>query len=848
MRLIITAIAAAWLCCAQVPTAPVGAAGPTSWPTPATSASLLVAADHASTTLSADLNSTATSISVADSTNFVANSVVTVDYELIKICSKSTGTLTVCSGGRHWGNSPAASHTSGTVIANVISAIYPNQLRAEMIAFSTDRWGHIGSTVGVTPSAGNGISSWLFHPLTAPDLYLSADFVSPSLASSAPAQVPSASPATVTLTEALDASSLVLHVTSSALVTQYQILTVDREQMLVCSTGTGVITICSQKRGMGGTAPTTHAVGAIVKGVITKTEFVRLANEISAVQTDLFPTYGTGGTAVGLAWPNHAVTPKELLDACTTLTAACWNNFDTEWAALEASVDAGPVTHSNSVVAYPVPSGLSSSGAYTVTVSGTSVPVMTWRNKHFAWFAYSGTANVSINVTASVSSYVLSPIRNQVSSSLSGGHTITFSLTTSPKKLCLNKINGGGEPLYVIADPLETDAPASSGAGIYNVVTGYGADNTFSSNATGNINNAITAAANAGGGIVYVPSGRYKVGPVGVSGSPDIILKSNVKVYLAPGAVIEVPANSGCCFDSRYSQGVLAAMDVNNAKIYGRGVVYGHGQTQPGSFFRMLIGENAPGLTLQDVMLLESNDVTMKINGDNMTISNAKLLHDTGGSGGDGIDVELPCSNLKIINTLDLSSDDSIAISPGGNDRRTTPSTGSSNITITGNFFWQNATGHSFVVVPFRSIPGVSISNIFYDNNDTLDTDEWVALYPFGGTNIYNVTFSNSGVEHVRTKPFAIENVDCTSWGAGNCGTTNTGAIQLGFVRTVNITNVTIANIGAWDSTIAAWSSSADVEHIHFSNFWMNGSHILSAGAMNMDLINSQWIIDLTFQ
>jgi len=73
----------------------------------------------------------------------------------------------------------------------------------------------------------------------------------------------------------------------------------------------------------------------------------------------------------------------------------------------------------------------------------------------------------------------------------------------------------------------------TSGLPVYNVVTDYGACNADGTDATYDINRAITDAANAGGGIVYLPVGVYKVGrDSNAQGNPplSIALKSNVRI------------------------------------------------------------------------------------------------------------------------------------------------------------------------------------------------------------------------------------------------------------------------------------------------------------------------------
>jgi hypothetical protein len=70
---------------------------------------------------------------------------------------------------------------------------------------------------------------------------------------------------------------------------------------------------------------------------------------------------------------------------------------------------------------------------------------------------------------------------------------------------------------------------------VYNVVTSYGADNTGATDTTAAIQNAINAAGAAGGGVVYLPAGTYKVAPAG-SNSYALTIASNNVVLRGAGA------------------------------------------------------------------------------------------------------------------------------------------------------------------------------------------------------------------------------------------------------------------------------------------------------------------------
>ncbi|WP_313640561.1 hypothetical protein [Paenibacillus sp.] len=64
------------------------------------------------------------------------------------------------------------------------------------------------------------------------------------------------------------------------------------------------------------------------------------------------------------------------------------------------------------------------------------------------------------------------------------------------------------EKLVILVDPLESNAPPSSGTGVFNITRSpYCADNTWTSDVTGVIQQAIDDASATGGGVVCVPVG-----------------------------------------------------------------------------------------------------------------------------------------------------------------------------------------------------------------------------------------------------------------------------------------------------------------------------------------------------
>ena len=93
---------------------------------------------------------------------------------------------------------------------------------------------------------------------------------------------------------------------------------------------------------------------------------------------------------------------------------------------------------------------------------------------------------------------------------------------------------GSGTSLVGPTGATGSAGPTGSGSThniyVYNVVIDYSADNTGASSANTAIQNAIDAANAAGGGIVYIPRGTYKMTAPGSASSGCIQLKDNVAV------------------------------------------------------------------------------------------------------------------------------------------------------------------------------------------------------------------------------------------------------------------------------------------------------------------------------
>jgi polygalacturonase len=251
--------------------------------------------------------------------------------------------------------------------------------------------------------------------------------------------------------------------------------------------------------------------------------------------------------------------------------------------------------------------------------------------------------------------------------------------------------------LQVAAQSLTT---GSSQSPLFNVCS-YGARGDGQQLDSPSVNRAIDAASEAGGGIVYFPSGTY------LSGS--IRLKSNITLYLDQGASI-VAIQDTTAYDkaepnewgdkyqyqdfghSHWHNSLIWGENLEKVAIMGPGLIYGKGLTRflrqdnlPNSLGNKAISmKNCNDVTLRDFSILHGGHFGILLTGvDNLTIDNLKI--DTNR---DGIDVDC-CRNVKISNcSVNSPWDDAICLksSFGLGYARSTEDVNITNCWVSGGF------------------------------------------------------------------------------------------------------------------------------------------------------------------
>ena len=436
------------------------------------------------------------------------------------------------------------------------------------------------------------------------------------------------------------------------------------------------------------------------------------------------------------------------------------------------------------------------------------------------------------------------------------GNMKTFTVST-----LLILILGSTSALTNVAAKADSQPPAN----FYNVLD-FGAKGDGKTHDTDAINHAIDAAAEKGGGTVYLPAGQYL--------SFSIRLKSNITIFLDNGATLIAadPKTDKGSYDlpepnefdayqdfghTHWKNSLIWGIGVENVAIIGQGRIDGKGLTRrsPGPRKPRTAGETpaslggggknaisplgetsdvkemdgqgnkaislklARNVTLKDLTVLQGGHFALLATGvDNLTIDNVRI--DTNR---DGLDIDA-CRNVRISNTfVNSPNDDAIVLKSSyalGFNRAT------ENVTITNSqvsafdlgTFLDGTFKTTQEAAPDKDRPtgriklgtesnggfkNIAISNINFVHCRGL------ALETVDGGPLEDVSISNITMRDVTNAPIFIR------LGARQRAPQRT---PIATVRRINISNVVASGIDAKYSAIIAGLNGHDIEGVKLSN------------------------------
>ncbi len=417
-----------------------------------------------------------------------------------------------------------------------------------------------------------------------------------------------------------------------------------------------------------------------------------------------------------------------------------------------------------SVVTYPKVNYAKTSGVFSLTANGgtenKTVFVEDYQDYHYVHFSASGTVQLEVTVKsgANITANTISPKSFGIVGAVTG-NKLKFSLSQSGYLVLQIKTFETLERLLILVDPPETNVPASSGTGIFNVrSTPYNADNTGVNNMTSVIQSAINAASAYGTlnapGVVYVPAGVYK--------ATRLELKNNVILYLAGGAAIKGPTNPAeyQSSDFNWPYPLVKIYDANNVKIKGRGVIDASGKTiydqtedpstpdEEGRLRAPIVTKHSNNYSIEGVIAKDGTSWSVRIqNSHDVSVKNVKVLNnnDTAiNNTNDRIDL-VNTHDGTVENSFVYTYDDGMCAKAVSPDPDFPIYNKTYNLRFRNNVIWNRTRG---MKAGMQAV--TEMSDIWFENNDIINAGTGFGVEKRqGGAPMHDIHFIDMRVETV---------------------------------------------------------------------------------------------------
>ncbi|KIM47152.1 glycoside hydrolase family 28 protein [Hebeloma cylindrosporum] len=475
------------------------------------------------------------------------------------------------------------------------------------------------------------------------------------------------------------------------------------------------------------------------------------------------------------------------------------------------------------------------SGYWTMTVDGEPVAVTAFDGYSYAHFSFGGgPARIRLvaNQHGDIQTIVSSPVKYKYQETYTkSGNALGFTME-NPHYMII-RLPGGYRPIVICADPLETNAPASSGSGIFNVVTQFGADKSGNSLSTDAFVNALRAAKANGGGIVYVPAGVYPIG--------NLIIPSKISLYLAAGSVLKFTGNRAdyrtdwhkTSQDRDGTEWIRTAYNTEDIKIYGRGTIDANGEyaSKEGKFIaHSVVPIATTRFTFDGPIIRHSASWTLMVTrSNNIMIDHAKILNSLSLGENDAVDI-VDSQHVIVKNSIGIAWDDSFSTKaqpqgvgitinyPGENQP-------AYNVTFLDNLAWTGCYG-------FKVGQGVykTQSNIRFERGTIYSASIAMGIdHAAGNAPVTDISFTGMEIEEVTGLHLGKQ-----TWLAMSIsnGGTKVGA---GPINDIHIWDIAVRDIGSTNAPLVGLDSgSGRIEGVTFRNIWLKS---LDRPARNLDEI-----------
>jgi hypothetical protein len=338
---------------------------------------------------------------------------------------------------------------------------------------------------------------------------------------------------------------------------------------------------------------------------------------------------------------------------------------------------------------YPAPIAVSGAPDYSVRADGRPVFVYNSRVAAFAGFSFSGEVEVAVTPLATVESVEVRPLSYGIEAEREG-NTIRFTLTR-PCHLSIEINGNAGRPLFLFANPPETDAPKPDDPGVR----------------------------------------YYRGGEIHRAGL--VTLKDSETVYIEGGAVV---------------RGAFEAYGAKNVRIMGRGILDGSGYTKGEQ--NMIRLSDCSDTSTEGITILNSGAWTVKVErSTGIAISNLKIVNWRDWD--DGIDI-CGCTDVVVDDCFIRTKDDCVAIKavqygegPGSVDHD------SYDILVTNSVLWNGVWGNA-LEIGFETRTE-HIHDIVFRNNDIIHVQGWegtLSIHNGDRATVSDVLYEDLRIERVE--------------------------------------------------------------------------------------------------
>lgn len=519
------------------------------------------------------------------------------------------------------------------------------------------------------------------------------------------------------------------------------------------------------------------------------------------------------------------------------------------------------------IVAYEPSERYDSSVNYTLKANGVPVPVVKgFSDYDYAHFSMSDgpvTYELTILNTDKVHEYSISPKKLGIQADKIEGRTITF--TTQSDEYLIVMMNNRKTRMVIAADPLETDAPASTDEGIFNItsapyhVVSSGSSAADVSARTGAIQQAIDDASQYGTirgdraqGIVYIPAGTYEIG--------NLVLKSNTALYMEPGATLVGTGRTRDYTEHWFKDSmgrpatwwISTAFQSENIRIYGRGTIDGNGQALhddkgtngKGMINNLVVPIATSHFVMEGIVIRESSGwAVVSVRSNDLTFRNLKLFNSLGMGENDGIDI---CESQDVVvqNAIGISLDDPFSTKAWKEDTDIAsgkvPWPGNPepvrNVLFEDTIAWTLCYGYKIGQGVMQDQ-----SNIVFRNGVVYKAAVGFAIHhKYGTGTVGDVTFESMDVEDISGK-----NEDNSAW--MTMFTVNGSNNGVGPVKDVRVKDITVRDAGESFAKIKGVEG-AEITDLMFENVYMPGASLPATTLHEMNFLSKEHYGDVTIR